>query len=135
MKTILDFFGDAHKPVALATVNEGKPAVRFLSFKMFENGKLYFLTSKKKSIYKELEANNNLEICSMPNENLQWARVRCQVKFVRDVELNKKAFEILDLLEKVYQQPENPDLVLLEIVNPEGMMFGMSGETKEIQLI
>ncbi len=127
MKTIMDYLGDPTQLVALSTVRDGRPSVRFFSFKMFVDGKLYFLTSTKKGIYQELLQNNHIEICSIPTEDMEWVRVQGNVKFLTDKKLLKKAFSMLDLLTKAFGSPDNPDLVLLEITNAEAKKFSMLG--------
>ncbi len=128
IEKIMELLGDANTPVAVATVSENEPKVRFLSFKMVENGKIYFLTGKSKSVYKELEKNNNIEICSMPNPDRQWVRLKGQAKFVRDIALNQKAFEILPILEKAYQTPENEDIALFYMENLSAMKFSIGSK-------
>lgn len=119
MNEVMKFLGDVNTPVAVATVDGDQPRVRFLGFKMVADGKLYFLTSKKKAIYKELEANNKVELCTLPNPALEWVRITGKAVFVTDVELNKKAFELLPLLEKAYGAPDNDEIVLLSIEDME----------------
>lgn len=133
MKNIMSFLGDANTPIAVSNIHNGKPQVRFLSFKMIEGGKLYFLTSKKKKFLNQLVENNNIQICSMPNENNEWLRITAKVDFIEDLDLNKKAFEILPLLQKVYETPANKDIILLAISCQNIIKYSLSGE-KEVLL-
>lgn len=134
MNEVIEFLGDVNKPVAFATVDvEGnKPRVRFLSFKMVVNNELYFITSKQKNVYKELEKNNNLEICSMPSPDNSWIRIESKVEFVQNIELNKKAFILLPMLEKAYGTPENEDIVLLKLNSMHIRKYSMAGKVEEI---
>ena len=134
MKTMMKFFGDVSTPVAVATVDGNSPRVRFFSFKMVEDGELYFITSKKKAVYRELLANPNIEICSMPSESGQWVRLQAQVELVQDISLNKKAFQLLPLLEKAYGVPENEDIVLLKMIDKTAALFGMTGLIEELNV-
>lgn len=134
MNTVMDFFGGVNTPVAIATTDAGNPKVRFFSFKMYENGKLYFLTSKQKNVYKELAQNPAIEICSMPNEQSEWVRVNGKVSFVDDLELKKKAFSMLPLLEKAYQTPENPEVIMFYIESPENTKYSMAGGAERISM-
>lgn len=115
LSEIMNFFGNAETPVAVATVKGNKPKVRFMSFKMLVDDKLYFMTGKSKEVYKELDLNKHIEICSLPSPEREWIRLNGEVVFVRDIKLNKKAFEILPLLEKAYQNPESEEIALFYI--------------------
>lgn len=134
MNEVMKFLGDVNRPVALATVDGDLPRVRFFSFKMMEDGELYFLTSKKKSIYRELSANNNIELLSMPTDEMVWMRIEGKVEFVEDASLNKKAFEMLPILEKAYGTPDNDEIVLLKIVDMSIKEFSLAGKVKDVTL-
>ena len=57
----------------LATVDNDMPRVRpFGTVNIFE-GKLYIQTGKKKPVSKQIEANNNVEICAFNGS--EWIRV------------------------------------------------------------
>ncbi|MDO4661533.1 MAG: pyridoxamine 5'-phosphate oxidase family protein [Tissierellia bacterium] len=126
MNEVMEFLGQA--PAAFATLKEDKPRVRFLGFKMEDNGNLYFLTDKRKNVYQELVKNNNVEICSFPNKDNHWIRIEGKVEFVEDVELNKKAFSILPILEQAYKSPDNENIVLLKIIDMNIRKYSMKGE-------
>lgn len=132
MSEVMKFLGDAMTPVAVSTVDGDRPRVRFFSFKMVENGNLYFITSKNKDVFKQLEKNNNIELCSMPSQEKSWVRIEGKVEFVYDVELNKKAFEILPMLKMAYKTPENDEIVLLKITDMNIKKSDLSGKVEEL---
>ncbi len=132
MNKVMGFLGDVNTPVVLGTVGNNEPRVRFFSFKMVEDGELYFITSKKKAIYQELSENNNIELCSMPNQEKAWIRIQGKVEFVTNVELNKKAFSLLPLLEMAYNNPENEDIVLLKIKDMSIKEFTLAGKVETL---
>lgn len=132
MKEIMNFFGDVNTPVALATVDGDKPSVRFFSFKMVEDNKLYFLTSKSKSVYQNLSQNPKVEICSLPNDKQEWVRLNATVAFDTCIELKKKAFELLPMLVKAYGQPENEDVVLFYLENVQAKKYSLAGTVEDI---
>lgn len=134
MNEVMEFLGDVNTPVAISTVDGDKPRVRFFSFKMLEDNALYFITSKKKNVFKELEKNNNIELCSLPNAESAWIRIEAKVEFVEDVELNKKAFSLLPLLEQAYQSPENEEIVLLKLVDMNIQKYTLAGKVEKISL-
>ncbi len=125
IEQIMQFFGDENTPVAVSTVSGDEPKVRFMSFKMLEGDKIYFITGKSKNTYKELDKNANIEMCSLPSKDKEWVRVNGKVKFVRDVELNKKAFEILPMLKMAYGDPENEEIALFYIEDLQATKYGM----------
>lgn len=127
MKEIMKFLGDVNTPIAVATVYGDEPRVRFFSFKMEVDGKLYLLTSEKKHVYMQLKKNNHIEISSLPNDKFEWVRVNATVSFVKDVELNKYAFSLLPLLEKAYKTPENREIVLLRLDNIDARKYTLGG--------
>ncbi len=129
---IMSFLGDVNTPVAFATVDGEMPKVRFFSFKMVDGEDLYFITSKKKRVYSELCKNPHIEICSMPSSEKAWVRLNGKVEFVHDLELNKKAFALLPLLEMAYGDVANPDIVLLKVVDVCALKFDMRGNVTEL---
>ena len=132
MNEIMEFLGDVNKPLAVSTVDGNQPRVRFFSFKMIENGELYFITSKKKNVFRELEKNNNIEICSMPSLDKSWIRIAAKAEFVNNLELNKKAFSLLPMLENAYGTPENDDIVLIKLVDMDIKKYNLSGNVEQI---
>lgn len=76
----------------LATVDKDMPRVRpFGTVNIFE-GKLYIQTGKKKPVSKQIEANNNVEICAFNGS--EWIRVAGTL--VRDDRVEAKQ----DMLDK-----------------------------------
>lgn len=132
MNELMKYLGDANKPVAVATENNGQAEVRFMSFKMVEDGNLYFLTSKKKTVFKSLEKNPRVQICTLPDEEGNWVRLNAKIVFSEDLELKKKSFEILPILEKAYQTPENPDIVLLQLTEIEATKSSLGGKSEKL---
>ena len=80
----------------LATVDGDKPKVRpFGTAEIFENH-LYIQTGKSKEVFKQIEKNNNVEICAFKDG--RWIRI--EGKLVADDRIEAKK----DMLDK------NPDL-------------------------
>ena len=64
----------------IATIDNDKPRVRpFGAINIF-NDKIYFQTGKKKNVSKQIELNNNVEICGFNNG--RWIRI--EGKLIRD---------------------------------------------------
>ena len=80
----------------LSTIDGDKPRVRpFGTAEIFED-KLYIQTGKKKDVFKQIEANNNVEICAFKDG--KWLRI--SGKLIADDRVEAKK----DMLDK------NPDL-------------------------
>lgn len=72
---ILEFLKNA-KTYYLATINNGLPDVRpFGTINLFEN-KLYIQTGRKKDVYKQMKANENINICAFYNG--EWIRINAK---------------------------------------------------------
>lgn len=70
----------------LATIDGKKPRVRpFGALNIFED-KLYIQTGKKKNVSKQIDENNNIEICAFKDG--EWIRV--SAKAVRDDRIEAK---------------------------------------------
>ncbi len=134
MNELMKFLGDANTPMAVATTMDNMPYVRFLSFKMVVDGEIYLCTSKEKDFFKQLVANNALQISSLPNSEKEWVRLDANVEFVENLDLKKKAFEVLPLLKMAYQTPENSNCVLLKLVNIDAKKQSLSGKSEKIEL-
>lgn len=70
----------------------------------------------------------------MPNDKREWARFKADVEFVNDLNLSKKAFEVLPLLEMAYKSPDNEDFVLLKMVNIDAKKQSLSSGEERIEL-
>lgn len=94
----------------LATIDDDKPRVRpFGAINIFED-KLYIQTGKVKNVSKQIEKNNNIEICSFIDG--KWIRV--EAKAVRDDRIEAKT-SMLDnnlSLKSMYSAEDNNTEVL-----------------------
>ena len=71
-----------HKDVAFATSFDGKPQIRVFQVMKIKGHDLYFATSPKKGVYKQLVANPAIEILGMAGN----ISVRCTGDAVFDVD-------------------------------------------------
>ena len=94
----------------LATIDGDKPRVRpFGTAEIFENH-LYIQTGKKKDVYKQIEVNNNVEICAFKDG--KWIRV--EGKLVPDdrVEAKKDMLDKNPTLRGMYDENDDNTIVL-----------------------
>lgn len=109
---IKEFFGEISTPVAVATSDDNKPSVRFLGFKMYVDEKVYFMTSRSKSFFKELEKNPQIQLCSLPNKKSEWVRMDAKAVFSEDLDLIQKAFDIFPMFKQMFKTIDNKDIGL-----------------------
>ena len=94
----------------LATIDGDKPRVRpFGTAEIFENH-LYIQTGKKKDVYKQIEVNNNVELCAFKDG--KWIRV--EGKLIPDdrVEAKKDMLDKNPTLRGMYDENDDNTIVL-----------------------
>lgn len=84
----------------LATINNNKPKLRPLGFRMMVDGQIYFLTGTFKQVYNQMIRNNNIEF--LGHNGSEFIRYYGKVIFDEDEDksLLKKAFEKCQCLKK-----------------------------------
>ena len=95
----------------LATVEADQPRVRpFSAVTVYENH-LYFLTGKKKDVFKQLKVNGKFEICGLKRNGTEWIRITG--KLINDDRVEAKQF-MLDKNpgNKMYSATDNNTAVL-----------------------
>lgn len=99
---INDFLTEA-KTFYIVSVDGEKPKARPISFKMIEEGKLWFGVGTFKDVYKQLEKNNHVEVIA--NVGSKWMRYDGITHFVLDRDdLEEKAFSLLPGIGKMYKE-------------------------------
>ena len=94
----------------LATVDGDTPKVRpFGTIEIFEN-KLYIQTGKSKDVYKQIEKNNNVEICAFNNG--RWIRVTGKLIPDDRVEAKKDMLDNYPELRGMYNENDDNTIVL-----------------------
>ncbi|MEZ5195483.1 MAG: pyridoxamine 5'-phosphate oxidase family protein [Bacteroidales bacterium] len=92
----------------LATIGlDGKPKVRPFQFMFEEDGKLWFCTSNKKEVYKEIQKQPHVELCTSI-EDKSWLRIKAKVVFNDNLKIKEKVFEVSPLVKGIYEVPSNP---------------------------
>ena len=132
MNEILKFITDA-KTFYIATVDGNKPKVRPFGFAMEHEGKLYFCTSSKKDVYKQLNSNPYFEACTM-SEDGEWIRLQGKAIFDSSLEAKAKAFEIMPSLARIYNSSDNPIFQVFYVEEGEATLYSFSDAPKIITL-
>ena len=94
----------------LATVEGNEPRVRpFGTVEIFE-GHLYIQTGKNKNVFKQIEANNNVEICAFKDG--RWIRVTGKLVVDDRVEAKKHMLDNYPELRGMYDENDENTSVL-----------------------
>lgn len=99
MQTALDFLKQNNE-VAFATCEGGLPKIRVFQIMKQEGTVLYFATSFKKAVYRQLQQTPDIELLSMDNK----ISVRCsgRVNFHVDDDIKKWIFDNNPVLSRLY---------------------------------
>ena len=114
----------------LATIDNDKPRVRpFGALNIFED-KLYLQTGKSKNVSKQIELNNNVEICGFTEG--KWIRI--ETKLIRDERLEAK----VDMLEnnpelKNMYSAEDDNTEVLYLENAKATIYSFTEAPKVIE--
>ena len=85
----------------LATVDGGKPKVRPLGFHLLYEDKIYFGVGNHKDVYKQLEANQNVEIAAWDGEH--FLRYYGVADLSGNDAVVEKAFELMPEIAEAYK--------------------------------
>jgi len=107
MKELIDFLKT--NPVGcLATVRGDRPNARPFQFMMEDGGKLYFCTSNKKEVYRELDANPTVCFTGFAADTT-YVRIWAEAVFVKEPAVREKVIDSSDLVKSIYKSASNPD--------------------------
>jgi uncharacterized pyridoxamine 5'-phosphate oxidase family protein len=87
----------------LATVDGNKPSLRPMGRIMEIDGKLSFFTRKHKSLYKQMEQNNEVAISCTNKDGNEWIRVTGKVTFSDSPEALQKWLEVAQPIAEMYK--------------------------------
>ena len=96
-----------NKTFYLATTEDGKPRVRPFGLVIEHEGKLWFGTANTKAVYRQLQVNPFVEI-SATSPGMEWIRLSGKAVFENNIEVKRKAFELLPMLTNIYAGPNDP---------------------------
>lgn len=126
MQTVVDFLKNSGIQYFATVGLDGKPKVRPFQFMFEDGGKLYFCTSNQKPVFKQIQGNPFVEICSC-GENFSWIRLSGKVVFSQDMNLKNKVFEVSPVVKSVYKTADNPAFELFYLEDAEAVITDFSG--------
>lgn len=87
--------------MAFATVEDGKPKIRVFEIMEQQGNTLYFVTAPGKEVYRQLQANPNVEILAM-KENI-FVRIAGQAVFDVDDATAREIYAANPVLPRLYK--------------------------------
>lgn len=129
MKEVYDFLKECGV-FYIATIDNDKPRVRpFGAINIFED-KLYFQTGKKKNVSKQIELNNNVEICGFTNG--KW--IRLEGKLIEDKRIEAKVSMLDNNPElKAMYSAEDDNTEVLYFEHAKATFCSFTEPTKEVE--
>lgn len=122
----------------MATIGlDGKPKVRPMQYMVLDDGKLWFCTNSKKSVYAELQANPLVELCGcklQPDEmQTPWIRFSAQAVFEERQDIRDAIIEKSAIVNTLYKNMrDNPIFKVFYLANIDGWMTNL-GHVKGLQ--
>lgn len=105
MSKVYDFLKDCGA-FFLLTVNENAPVGRPFGAVMEYENRLYFTTATMKEVYKQLKANDNVQIVALKHGTREWIRISGKAKECFDFDIKEKMLECCPVLAKRYDSPK-----------------------------
>ena len=114
MKQIVNYLKDSKIQFLATTGLDDKPKVRPFQFMFEDDGKLWFCTSNKKEVYKELSNQPYIELCCT-TDNTSWLRLSGKVNFENNLKVKELIMLENPLVKSIYQEATNKDFEVLYI--------------------
>ena len=109
MKEVYDYLKECGM-YFIATVEDNEPRVRpFGTIEIFENH-LYIQTGKNKKVFKQIENNNNVELCAFKDG--RWIRVTGNLLLDDRIEPKKHMLDMYPELRSMYDENDDNTAVL-----------------------
>jgi uncharacterized pyridoxamine 5'-phosphate oxidase family protein len=126
MKDLVEFL-KANPLGCLATVTgDGAPNGRPFQFMMEEEGRLYFCTSNKKEVFRELKANPRL-CFSAAGPDTGYLRIWGEARFVDGIEAKQKVIDASPLVKSIYGSGANPDFEVFYVGKGSAFLGDLKG--------
>ncbi|MCI5711776.1 MAG: pyridoxamine 5'-phosphate oxidase family protein [Lachnospiraceae bacterium] len=110
----------------LATVGrDGKAKCRPFMFCFEKDDKLWFCTNSTKNVYKDMQANPEIEI-SVASPEYAWIRLAGKAVFENNMEVKEDCMAN-PIVKKQYQTADNPIFQVFYLENPHGVIADFSG--------
>lgn len=110
----------------LATVGrDGTAKCRPFMFCFEQAGKLWFCTNNQKDVYKEMQANPNVEV-TVSSPTYAWIRLHGKAVFENDLAVKENCMNN-PLVKGIYQTADNPIFEVFYLQNAHAVIADFSG--------
>jgi len=131
MQKVLDFLAAA-RVFFFATVDGGRPRVRPFGFFMEHKGRLYFGMGTHKDVWKQLQANPNVEVCAHKADSMDWIRIVSKAVADPSPDTSKAAFEKAPFLSGIYTRENGLTLGLVYLEGAHADFMGQTGKLETV---
>lgn len=131
LEEVSKFLGEAGT-FWLATEDGDQAKTRPVSFQMYEDGKIYFLTGKHKDVYQQMLKNPKVEICGFKGADI--VRIWGKTVFVDDEALFEKCKKVLPLLGQIYNDKTGYKPAIFYFENPKAEYSNMIDYTQKYEI-
>lgn len=109
----------------LATQDGSEVKTRVFQYLFTDSNKVYFCTSNKKPVYKQIKANPNVSFCTYPANFTPVVSVNGKAVFVNDLSLKTRALDENPGIKGLYNTPDNPvfELFYIDVEEVETFSF------------
>lgn len=130
MKEAVEFL-QANPVQYLATVGrDGKAKCRPFMFCLEKEGRLWFCTNNQKDVYRDMQANPEIEI-SVSDANFAWIRLHGRAVFENNMEV-KEACMANPIVKSQYNTADNPIFEVFYLDGAEAVISDFSGNPPRI---
>lgn len=111
----------------LATTGlDGKPKVRPFQCMIEQNGKLFYCTSNRKQVFKEMQNQPYVEICALGPDH-SWMRMKGKVIFSHDKSVKAAILGKSSMIKSVFRNPDNPVFEIFYLDDGEAVITDETG--------
>ena len=122
-------FIDHHKEVALATISDGEPRLRVFQVMKRDKETLYFATSTKAKVYKQLRQDSRIEILSSGDN--QYVRMSGRANFNIDSAIEKEIYDNNQILHTLCD--DQNDIVYFKLNADEVEYYNMNVNPPQVE--
>ena len=114
----------------IATIDGDKPRVRPFGVAEIYEDRLYIQTGKRKDVFKQIEKNNNVEICAFNNGT--WIRIEGSLVLDDRVEVKKYLLDQNPELRSMYNENDD-NTAALYFENGKATIYSFVSEPRVIE--
>lgn len=119
----------------MVTIKNGKPHTRVFQYLWSgDDNRIYFCTSNKKDVYREMRANPSVAFCTWNPTTFETLNLYGEAVFVDDCGLKARALDENPGIKGIYQTPDNPDFEVFYVALTEMKSFNFTSGSETVVL-